>query len=119
MLVLMSFKVPAELLVCLIHGINKILLNFSLWGGFARGNAIGNIFTFGDEPMADLPALRQKGKVMLHISDQDPSTIVPKEQAPSFQKSVEIQHMSKPLFKALGKSWPAIINPGKSHDFDL
>ncbi|KIJ92679.1 hypothetical protein K443DRAFT_113196, partial [Laccaria amethystina LaAM-08-1] len=80
-------------------------------GGFARGNAVGNTYGFGDEPMVDLPALQQKGKVMVYISSSDPSTILPTETPPSFQKMMVVTHMSKPLFDTLGKKWPTIKNP--------
>jgi len=84
-----------------------------LQGGFARGNAFGNTYTFGDEPVAASPALQQKGKVMVFISANDPATIMPTGTLPSFQKSMPVHHMSKPLFEALGKKWPTIKNPGK------
>ncbi|EDR09218.1 uncharacterized protein LACBIDRAFT_326641 [Laccaria bicolor S238N-H82] len=80
-------------------------------GGFARGNAVGNTYGFGDEPLVDLSALQQKGKIMVYILSSDPSTIVPTETPPSFQKMLAICHMSKPLFNALGKKWPTIKNP--------
>jgi hypothetical protein len=63
--------------------------------------------------MVDLPALQQKGKIMVYISSSDPSTIVPTETPPSFQKMMAVTHMSKSLFDALGKKWATIKNPGK------
>jgi hypothetical protein len=68
--------------------------------------------------MADPPALRQKGKVVVYISSDDPSTILPTEALPSFQKAIQIAHMSKPLFDALGKKWATIKNPGKFYYFN-
>ena len=50
---------------------------------------------------------------MVYISSSDPSSIVPTETPPSFQKMMVVSHMSKPLFDALGKKWPTIKNPGK------
>ncbi|KIK05253.1 hypothetical protein K443DRAFT_3931 [Laccaria amethystina LaAM-08-1] len=61
--------------------------------------------------MVDLPALQQKGKIMVYISSSDPSTIVPTETPPSFQKMMAVTHMSKSLFDALGKKWATIKNP--------
>jgi hypothetical protein len=76
---------------------------------------VGNTYTWGDESMADQPALHQKGKVLIYISSKDPSTVVPTETPPSFQCSMPVVHMSKPLFEALGKKSPTIKNPGRSY----
>jgi hypothetical protein len=76
--------VLAELLVCLIHCYSNFPKAFQ--GGFACGNAIGNTYGWGDESMADPPALRQKGKVVVYISSDDPSTILPTETRPSSKK---------------------------------
>jgi hypothetical protein len=69
--------------------------------------------------MVDLPALQQKGKVMVYISSSDPSTILPTETPPSFQKMMVVTHMFKPLFDTLGKKWPTIKNPGKLYHPDF
>jgi len=78
---------------------------------------LGNTYTWGEEPMADQPALRQKGKVLVYISSKDPSTVAPTETSPSFQCTVPVVYMSKPLFEALGKKSPTIKNPGESYYF--
>jgi hypothetical protein len=69
--------------------------------------------------VVDLPALQQKGKIMVYISNSDPSTIVPTETPPSFQKLMVVTHMSKSLFDALGKKWATIKNPGKLYYLNL
>jgi hypothetical protein len=68
--------------------------------------------------MADQPALRQKGKVLVYISSNDPSTVVPTETPPSFQCVMPVVHMSKPLFEALGKKSPTIKSPGGLYYFN-
>jgi len=68
--------------------------------------------------MADQPALHQKGKVLVYISSKDPSMVVPIDTPPSFQCTMPVVHMSKPLFEALGKKSPTIKNPGGSYYFN-
>jgi len=104
--------VLARQLVSLIASISYFF-KIESQGGFAHGNAVGNTYGFGDDPIVDLPALQQKGKVIVYISSSNPSTVVPTETPPSFQKMVVVTHMSKPLFDGLGKKWPTIKNPGK------
>ena len=118
MLHLKNSKVPAKPLVHLIPYIRTFFKKISLQGGFACGNAFGNTYTLGEEPMADQPALRKKGKILVYISNKDPSTVVPTETPPSFQCSVPVVHMSKSLFEALGKKSPSIKNPGILYYFN-
>ena len=82
---------------------------------FCMWQCIWKYFTWGEEPMADQPALHQKGKVLVYISDKNPSTVVPTETPPSFKCSISMVHISKPLFEALAKKSPTINNPGRSY----
>lgn len=68
--------------------------------------------------MADPPALSQKGKVIVYISSNNPSTIAPTEAPSSFQTTTPMLYMSKHLFEAIEKEWPTIKNPGKLYCFD-
>ncbi|PPQ93207.1 hypothetical protein CVT25_007837 [Psilocybe cyanescens] len=71
---------------------------------------MGNTYEFGDNPVAKLPALPQKGQVMIFISSENSASVVLTQTPPKFQRIMPIHHMSKPLFEALAKKLPTIKN---------
>jgi hypothetical protein len=71
---------------------------------------MGNVFNWGDVPMGDPPALRQRGSVFLYFSDQNPSEVIPKQSLPSMKTSVDMFNSSKPLFEALSKKFMEVAN---------
>jgi hypothetical protein len=79
-------------------------------GGIARGNAIGNVYNWGDVTMAEPPALHQRGSVFLYFSNKNPSEIIPTESRPTMKTSVNVFNSSKPLFEALAKKYLDVAN---------
>ena len=79
-------------------------------GGTACGNAIGNVYNWGDVMMAEPPLLHQKGLVFLYFSNENPSTIIPGQSLPTMKTSLNVFNSTKPLFSNLAKKFPQITD---------
>jgi hypothetical protein len=105
----MSFKVLPKLLVCLIY---DIIIIYLFWdkGGISRGNAVGNVFNWGDAAMAESSVLHQRGSVFIYLSSENPSSIIPSQSLPTMKTSINVFNSTKPLFEALAKKFPEIAS---------
>jgi hypothetical protein len=89
------------------------ILNFfevGIKGGTSRGNAMGNVYNWGDTVMAEPTTLPQKGLVFLYFSSKDPSTVIPAQTLPTMKTSVNVFNSTKPLFENLAKKFPDITS---------
>ena len=104
-----SFKVHLRILVGFIHENHKV--GFEVFkGGIAHGNAVGNVYNWGDIVMGEPSTLHQRGSVLLYFSNKNPSEIVLSETPPTMKTSLQVFNSSKPLFEALAKKFPDIMN---------
>jgi hypothetical protein len=104
----MSFKVLLKLLVCLIPDINLLFFKVGIKGGTSCGNAMGNVYNWGDAVMHEPTTLPQKGLVFLYFSSKDPSIIIPAQTLPTMKTSVNVFNSTKPLFESIAKKFPDI-----------
>jgi hypothetical protein len=88
-----------------------------LSGGTACGNAMGNVYNWGDEAMAGTSTLHQKGSVYLYLSNENPSTIIPTQSLPTMKTSLNVFNSTKPLFESLAKKFPDITNKSMFYFF--
>ena len=68
---------------CPLTGASKIIgrflykqpyvISYKFQGGISHGNALGNVYNWGDIRIADPPALVQRGSVFLYFSNKNPS----------------------------------------------
>jgi len=106
----MSFKVLQKLLVCLIYNIIIMIYLFCDKGGFSRGNAVGNVYNWGDAGIAEPPVSHQRGSVFLYLSSENPTSIIPSQSPPTMKTSINVFNSTKPLFEALAKKFPEVAS---------
>ena len=87
-----------------------LFFKFSVKGGTFRGNAIGNVYNWGDAVMANPAPLGQKGVVFLYFSNENPSMIVPTQSLPTMKTSLLVFNSTKPLFENLAKKFPDVAS---------
>jgi len=105
----MSFKVLPKSLVCLIYNIIIIYL-FCDKGGISRGNAVGNVYNWGDAGTTEPPVSHQRGSVFLYLSSENPTSIIPSQSLPAMKTSITVFNSTKPLFEALAKKFPEVAS---------
>jgi hypothetical protein len=108
----MSFKVLPKLLVRLIYNI-IIIITIYLFidkGGIFRGNAVGNVYNWGDAGTTEPPIPHQRGSVFLYLSSENPTSIIPSQSLPAMKTSINVFNSTKPLFEALAKKFPEVAS---------
>ena len=89
---------------------STLFFEVGIKGGTSRGNAMGNVYNWGDTVMTDLPILPQKGLVFLYLSNEDPSTIIPTQSHPTMKTYVKVFNSTKPLFENISKKFPDVAS---------
>ena len=85
-------------------------LKFCNKGGTSRGNAMGNVYNWGDAAKTEPSILPQKGLVFLYFSKEDPSTIIPIQSLPTMKTHVQVFNSTKPLFETIAKKFPDVAS---------